>query len=358
MHIPDGYISPQTAGGLWAMMVPVWYTAGYKVKKTLSSRQAPLVAIGAAFSFVIMMFNIPLPGGTTGHAVGGTLVAVVLGPWAAVISLTVALVIQAIFFGDGGILAIGANCFNIAFALPVSGYYVYRLISMDSAPGSSRRWIAAGAGAYVGINVAALLTAVEVGLQGELFLAADGSALYSPYVLSQTVPAMMIAHLAIVGLLEAAVTSSAVLYLQRTDISLLNSYSRTVEASRGSFKLKPLIIGVVLLLVFAPLGLLATGTAWGEWSPEDIQREVGFVPEGMRDLAGLWTGVLPDYAIPGQAESGFWASVPGYLISGAFGLLVIGGGAWLVIWLIARRNNNGRNGSEEGGHEGKAGQHG
>lgn len=337
MHIPDGYISPQTAGGLWALMVPVWYTAGYKVKKTLNSRQAPLVAIGAAFSFVIMMFNIPLPGGTTGHAVGGTLVAVVLGPWAAIISLTVALVIQALFFGDGGILAIGANCFNIGFALPLSGYFVYRLVSLGSAPGSPRRWLAAGAGAYVGINMAALLTAIEVGLQGELFLAADGSALYSPYGLSQAVPAMMIAHLAIIGLIEAAVTSTAVLYLQRTNPGLLESYSRTVAAARGSFRLKPLIIGIILMLVFTPLGLLATGTAWGEWSPEDIREEVGFVPGGMEKFAGLWTGVLPDYALPGQAESGFWASVPGYLLSGAFGLLIIGGGAWLMVRLIALR---------------------
>ena len=347
MHIPDGYLSPQTASGLWALMVPAWYWAGHKVKSTLSSRQAPLVAIGAAFSFVIMMFNIPLPGGTTGHAVGGTLVAIVLGPWAAVISLTVALVIQAIFFGDGGILAIGANCFNIGFALPLSGYYVYRLISTGSAPDSSRRWLAAGVGAYIGINVAALLTAVEVGLQGELFLADDGSALYSPYGLSQAIPAMMIAHLAIIGLIEAAVTSSAVLYLQRTDIGLLDSYSQTVAAARGNFKLKPLIIGIILLLVFAPLGLLATGTAWGEWSPEDIQDEVGFLPEGMESLAGLWTGILPDYAFPGQAESGFWASVPGYLVSGLFGLLMIGGASWLVLRLISRRNG-----------QGKAGQHG
>ncbi|HDZ59681.1 MAG TPA: cobalamin biosynthesis protein CbiM, partial [Actinobacteria bacterium] len=126
MHIPDGYLSPQTAGGLWALMVPVWYAAGYKVKKTLSARQAPLVAIAAAFSFVIMMFNLPLPGGTTGHAVGGTIIAIIIGPWAAVIAISVSLTIQALFFGDGGILALGANCFNIGFVLPVTGYYTYR----------------------------------------------------------------------------------------------------------------------------------------------------------------------------------------------------------------------------------------
>ena len=337
MHIPDGYISPQTAGGLWTLMVPVWYTAGYKVKKALSARQAPLVAIGAAFCFVIMMFNIPLPGGTSGHAVGGTLVAVVLGPWAAVIALSVALVIQAVFFGDGGVLAIGANCFNMAFALPVTGYLVYRLVSMGSRPDSPRRWLAAGIGGYAGINVAAFLTALEVGLQGDLFHAADGSALYSPYGLSQTIPAMMFSHLLVVGFIEAAVTGLAVAYLQRTDPGLLDSRDRQ-RAAAGSFRLRPLIVGIILLLVFVPLGLLATGTAWGEWSTDEIRGEFGFVPAGMERFAGFWRGVLPDYAIPGHG-GGFWASVPGYLISGAIGLGVIAGITFLTIRLISRRSH-------------------
>ena len=299
MHIPDGYISPQTAGGLWALMVPVWYTAGYKVKRTLEARQAPLLAIGAAFTFVIMMFNIPLPGGTSGHAVGGTLVAIVLGPWAAVIALTVALIIQAVFFGDGGIIALGANCFNMAFALPLTGYYVYRLLSAGAAAASWRRWLAAGIGGYAAINVAALLAAVELGLQGDLFMAADGSALYSPYGLSQTIPAMMIAHLTLVGFIEGGMTSMVVAYLQRTNQGLLDSYQGRAAAA-GGFRLRPLIVGLLLLLIFAPLGLLATGTAWGEWSPEEMRARVGFVPEGVDRLAGLWNGILPDYASPGR----------------------------------------------------------
>jgi len=71
-----------------------------------------------------MMFNVPIPGGTTGHAVGGVLAAILLGPWGACIVITVALVIQALLFGDGGITAIGANCFNMAFVLPFAGYYI------------------------------------------------------------------------------------------------------------------------------------------------------------------------------------------------------------------------------------------
>ena len=86
------------------------------------------LAIGAAFSFVVMMFNVPIPGGSTGHAVGGVRVAILLGPWAAMIAITVALVIQALLFGDGGITAIGANCINMAVVIPFVGIKVIDVI--------------------------------------------------------------------------------------------------------------------------------------------------------------------------------------------------------------------------------------
>ncbi len=334
MHIPDGYISPQTAGGLWALMVPVWYAAGTKVKKVLRARQAPLVAIGASFAFVIMMFNVPVPGGTSGHAVGGTLIAVALGPSAAIISLSVALVIQALFFGDGGILAIGANCFNMAFALPVTGYLLYRLLSAGSPPGGWRRWAAAGAGAYVGINVSAFLTAVEVGIQPSLFHTANGTALYSPYGLSQTIPAMMLVHATVIGFIETAVTALAVVYLQRAHIGLLGGAARQAAgALEGHFRLKPLIIGLILVLLFVPIGLIATATAWGEWSPAEIQHQLGYVPAGMKRFAGFWSGLIPHYG----AGGGFWASVPGYLVSGAIGVAFAGGLTLLAIRLLQRQ---------------------
>src|SRR5256714_10583439 len=108
-------------------MSPAWCTAARRVRHTLADRQVPLLAIGAAFCFTIMMFNLPVPGGTTVHPVGGVLLAVLLGPWNAMIGMTVALVIQALVFADGGVLALGANSFTMAFAMPFSGYLVYRL---------------------------------------------------------------------------------------------------------------------------------------------------------------------------------------------------------------------------------------
>ena len=78
MHIPDGYLGPTTCGFFYLLMLPVWTAASRVVKKTLKARQVPLLAIGAAFSFVIMMFNLPIPGGTSGHAVGAVLVAILV----------------------------------------------------------------------------------------------------------------------------------------------------------------------------------------------------------------------------------------------------------------------------------------
>src|SRR4030065_508571 len=98
MHIPDGYLGPQTYGVLYGVMLPLWALASKIVRRTPQQRQGPFLALGAAFSFVLMMFNIPIPGGSTGHAVGGVLIAILVGPWAALIAISIALVIQSLLF--------------------------------------------------------------------------------------------------------------------------------------------------------------------------------------------------------------------------------------------------------------------
>jgi len=223
MHIPDGYLGPTTSIALYTVMIPVWIAASNIVKKTLKSTQVPLLAIGAAFSFVIMMFNVPIPGGSTGHAVGGTLVAILLGPWAACIAISVALIIQALLFGDGGITAIGANCFNMAFIMPFVSFYVYKIISLGSPVTSRRRVIASGIAAYISLNAAALFTAVEFGLQPLLHHTANAGAVYCPYGLKIAIPAMMGGHLLIFGWVELIVTALVVKYLQKHDPSLLKA---------------------------------------------------------------------------------------------------------------------------------------
>jgi cobalt/nickel transport system permease protein len=221
MHIPDGYLGPATCGVFYAVMLPIWSVASKIVKKTLKAKQVPLLAIGAAFSFVIMMFNVPIPGGTTGHAVGGVLVAILLGPWAACIAITVALVVQALLFGDGGITAIGANCFNMAFVLPFTGYCVYKAVSYKAPKGSKRRIFAAGVAGYIGINMAGLLAGVEFGLQPLFHHAANGQSLYCPYGLNVAVPVMLGEHLLVFGWVEAIVTALVIKYLEKQSPELL-----------------------------------------------------------------------------------------------------------------------------------------
>jgi cobalt/nickel transport system permease protein len=175
MHIPDGYLSPVTCIVLFLLVLPFWVRGVQKLRQKMNARNIPLIALMAAFSFVIMMFNLPLPGGTTGHAVGGALVAILLGPEIATMAISIALLIQAIFFGDGGILAFGANCFNMAVVLPYVSYAIHQAI-IRSVPKGSPRWVwGAAVGGYVGLTAAAFFTSVEFGIQPMLFPPADGS---------------------------------------------------------------------------------------------------------------------------------------------------------------------------------------
>lgn len=228
MHIPDGYLSPTTCATLGAAMLPVWYRASAVIKKNLDAARIPFMAMGAVFNFLVMMFNIPVPNGTTVHAAGSVIVAIVLGPWTAVIAGSVALLIQALIFGDGGILAFGANAFNIAFLMPFSGYYIYRMLAGKAVPGSRRQLVAAGVAGYVGINVAALAAAIQFGLQPLLFTGADGTPLYCPYPLAIAVPAMMATHLTLAGAAEAVVTALVVKFVAKNSPELFKQQERVV----------------------------------------------------------------------------------------------------------------------------------
>ena len=221
MHIPDGYLGPATYGTMFGVTLPFWAFASWKLNKTLKARQVPYLALGAAFSFVIMMFNIPVLGGTTGHATGTTLIAILLGPWAAIIAVSVALIIQALLFGDGGITAIGANCFNMAVVGGLAGYGIYRLIAAASDAKSKRRLIAGAIAAYVSLNASALLAAVQLGIQPLIEKSPTGQPLYSPFPLSISIPAMALEHLLLFGFVEAAVTSLVLKYFQKNEPEML-----------------------------------------------------------------------------------------------------------------------------------------
>ena len=269
MHIPDGYLAPAVSMALALPTVPVWAIATHKVRKVLNNRTVPLLAIFSALSFTVMMFNIPVPGGTTAHAVGGTLIAVVLGPWAAAIAVSTALILQALFFGDGGVLAIFANCLNMAIILPFVGYGTYRLLAAGSPLLSTRRAVAAGIGAYAGITVSALAVGIELGIEPALF-SQNGHALYSPYGLGEAVPAMLISHLFGASIVEGLVTGLGVAYLQRRHPEYLTSLGRVVApdaVADGAPSRRPLWQPLAVASAVATTALAIAGLVEGGGNP-------------------------------------------------------------------------------------------
>ena len=226
MHIPDGYLSPQTYVPLYGASFVFWAVSLKKLKKELSTKHIPFLAMAAAFSFLIMMFNVPIPGGTTGHAVGAGIIAILLGPWTAVIAVSVSLIVQAIVFGDGGITALGANCFNMAVVMPFVSYWVFKLIR-GNAIGGARLFTAAFFSGYVGLSVAAIVTGFEFGIQPLIAIGSDGRPLYAPYPLSVAVPAMALEHLLLFSVVEGVVTLLLFKYFVKHEPDLI--YALTVK---------------------------------------------------------------------------------------------------------------------------------
>jgi cobalt/nickel transport system permease protein len=343
MHIPDGYLSPSTCAVLYAGATPFWYVALRRLKRWLSTRLIPLLSVFAAFSFLVMMFNLPLPGGTTGHALGVAIAAIVLGPWASILALSIALLIQALFFGDGGITTLGANCFNMAIVGSLVAYFAYRLLAGRAALTSSRRVVAAALAGYAAINASAFCAALEFGLQPLLFKDASGAPLYAPYPLSIAIPAMMIGHLTFAGLAESVLSGGVVAYFQRANPSLLELTAP--GAPRGDDELRPAVgqgawstlrplwTALALLLALTPLGIVAGGAAWGEWGVRDFSRSAARqriaaassnlappaqAPRGLERLYSVWSAPFPQYAPAFVRRPAF-----GYLLSAMFGSGII-----------------------------------
>jgi cobalt/nickel transport system permease protein len=335
MHIPDGYLSPITSLVMLLLVLPFWVIGIRKIRQTMDARSIPLIALLAAFSFVIMMFNVPLPGGTTGHAVGAALAAIILGPEIATIAVSIALVIQAFFFGDGGVLAIGANCFNMAVVVPYVSYAIYQAFAKNTPISSSKRLVGAFLGGWVGVTLAALLAGFEFGIQPLLFKTAGGAPLYAPYPLAVAIPAMVIPHALVASVAEGALTALVLAFLQRSNPAVLEAAEKPVIASQaGSFgKLRWLWIGLGVLVIVSPLGLLAPGTAWGEWGTEELTK-LGFqsIPQGMERLSGIWGAPLAGYDLPALGNANL-----GYLFSAILGILVVGIVVWLFTALLTRR---------------------
>lgn len=317
MHIPDGYLGPKTCVVFYAAMLPIWYVASRKLAASLKQKELPLLGLGAAFAFIIMMFNVPLPENGSGHMAGAVVIAIVLGPWASVAALTVVLTLQAVLFGDGGITTLGANVFSIAVVMSFVGHYVYTaLAGVDASSGAkeatgTRRVVAAFVAAYLGLNASALCSAFVLGIQPALSGAAP--ALYAPFALGATLQAIALPHLLFIGPIEALGTAVVVGYLYRS--GLLSSASDFSGVAAPRIRLLSGALAALVLLV--PLGLFATAVPWGEWNGAEVAALVGYLPSGMERMSGYWNALIPGYALPGIGSS------VGYIAAAAIGSATI-----------------------------------
>lgn len=162
MHIPDGFIPVAQCLVYYVILIVALYFSVKWAKSNLDEKRIPLLAVLAAGIFAIMSMNMPIPFGTSGHMVGGALVAIVfLAPEAAVLVFTVVLLIQALIFGDGGITALGANVLNMAIIGGAVGLYTFKGLN-----GTIGKYPAAGVAAWLATVIAALACAIEMGIAG------------------------------------------------------------------------------------------------------------------------------------------------------------------------------------------------
>jgi cobalt/nickel transport system permease protein len=291
MHLPDGFLSTLVSIVFWVISVLTLAYALRRAGKDLGERQVPLMGVLAAAIFAGQMLNFSVTGGTSGHLLGAAIATILVGPWPAVIVMTTVVSIQALIFQDGGLLALGANLFNMAVVGVAVSYFVYTSLRR-LAP--QRPW-----SAIVGGFVAAWSSIFIASLSAALQLAISGT---SPANIA--VPAMAGIH-ALIGVGEGMITVGALTFLLATRRDLL---AREQAGSRGGVGVW--IFGLGIALVLAVLSPLASANPDGlEW----VAEQKGFLDAARAPLYNL----MPDYVLPGvsnEALATILAGVAGTLI--------------------------------------------
>lgn len=206
MHIPDGFLSVAVWAPLWVVAILILVVAVWRTNKKLGDRHVPLLGVLAAFIFAAQMLNVPVVGGTSGHMLGGVLIAVFVGPLAGSIVMGSIFGVQAVFFQDGGITTMGANIINMGLIGTILGYFIYQSVK-KAVKGDRSMIIGAGVAAWIAVVLASAACAFE--------LAASGT---SP--LGIALPAMVGIH-AIIGIVEAAITIAVISSILKTRADLL-----------------------------------------------------------------------------------------------------------------------------------------
>lgn len=298
MHIPDGFLSLGVALACWVLAAVGVGLALWRSGKALGERQVPLMGVLAAFIFAAQMLNFTVAGGTSGHLLGGTLAAILLGPWAGILTMTTVVAIQALLFQDGGLLVMGANVLNMALIATLVGYGVYRGVL---ALARGRRW-----GLFVGGFVAAWASVVVAAVATAVQLAFSGT---SP--LGLALPAMAGVHV-LIGIGEGLITVGALAFVAAVRRDLLEP---TVAVGGG---LRWAVVGLALAVAVALLAPLASPHPDGL---ERVAEDLGF----SQVVRPAPFNVIPDYVLPGIPNQTLAT-----IAAGVVGTLIVAGIAFAV----------------------------
>ncbi len=303
MHIPDGFLSAPVAIVGWLAMAILVGVALRQVRDQLGDRQIPLMGVLAAFVFAAQMINFPVAGGTSGHLIGATLVAVLLGPWAAVLVMTTVVAVQALLFQDGGLLALGFNVVNMGILAVFTGYVVYVWLRRALGAHPSALLVGAALGAWASVELAAMATALELAVSGT-----------SP--LDVALPAMAGIH-ALIGIGEALITGGALVFIRQARPDLLGA------PSASSIRQSSLIAaGLAIALAIAFASPLADSDPDGL---ERVAEDKAFIDRA-EDPA---YEILPDYTVPGIDDEALTT-----IIAGVIGVLIVAGIGFAVPRLV------------------------
>lgn len=287
MHIPDGFLSLPISAVAWLLTIVGLYLAIGKAQKDIDERLIPLAGIIAAFIFAAQMINFPVAGGTSGHAIGATLAAIVLGPWLGILAMTAVVVTQAIIYQDGGLLVMGANILVMGLVPAFVGYGLYQLGSGRS---RTAQLVIAGIAAWLSVVVASFIVALLLGFSGT-----------SPF--SVVIPAMLGIHV-LIGLGEALITVAALNFVMQTRPQTLKQSAAL--GGRGW-----VVVGLAIPLIVVLFAPLASAFPDGlEW----VAGEKGFLATAQEAPYTL----LPDYTIPFLGETSIST-----IVAGAVGVLIV-----------------------------------
>lgn len=299
MHIPDGFLSVPTAVVLWAVAIALIALALRKVNQRLDDRQLPLMGVLAAAIFAGQMLNFSVTGGTSGHLLGAALATILIGPWAATLVMTSVVSVQALFFQDGGLLALGANLVNMGVIGVWVSYAIYTSLRRLLGAKTWALFASAAAAAWASIFSASLACALELAVSGT-----------SPVNIA--VPAMGGIH-ALIGLGEALITVGALAFISSARRDLLSEPRGDARSERAVW-----IGGLLVAVALAVISPLASAHPDGlEW----VAEQQNFLSLARGPLYEL----LPDYTIPGISNAAVST-----ILAGVVGLAIVAGVAYLM----------------------------